>query len=167
MAIETIRRSGYRMVGGIYLVGQSIFPITPERLPVCSECGQGPGVSRNITQIKVGPHMGSYLALVGKHFYPTTASFIEEAAILGVSKRVPFVAKDIVLGLTTLWLAHPLAYREDWGIFAYFIPSRIEKLVWEGTKLPDEPNTTFIQIPRGDMDHSPYRTKKLLKIDGI
>jgi hypothetical protein len=166
MAVERLRRSGYRMVGGIYLVADTIFNTGPLPLPSCPTCGQGPGVSRNISQIKIDPFKGSYLALVGKHFYPTIASFIEEADNLGVSKRVPFIAKDIILGETRIYLAHPLALDGKWGIFSYFIPERVEKLIWQGTPIPDD-GIVYVQIPRGDMDHSPYRTKKLLKIEGI
>lgn len=165
MAIESIRRSGYRVVGGIYLVSDTYFKtreILP--LPTCRYCGQGPNLSRNITEIKWGELQGSFLALVGKHFYPTIKSFLDEAEHLGVSKRVPFVAKHIILNKTKIYLAHPLAFKRDWGIFAYFIPERIEQLFWAGNGPGNNPTFTYIRVPDGDLDHSAWKGKRLLDI---
>jgi hypothetical protein len=44
--------------------------------------------------------------LVGEKFYKTPEDFMEEARRLGVSKRIPFVPKDLELGKTVLYLAH-------------------------------------------------------------
>lgn len=164
MAIEQIRRSGYRMVGGIYLVGNNFFEVDPhEAVPICEHCGQGVNLSRNITKIKFGSKVGSYLAIVGKHFYPTPASFMNEASILGMSKRIPFLAKDIQLDTTKVYLAHPTAYKRGWGIFAYFIPSRVEKLIWQSDESKYPPYFTLVKVPDGDLDHSSWRQKKLIQ----
>jgi hypothetical protein len=170
MGVELIRRSGYRMVGGIYLVGP-ITGVPAEPLPKCECCGQGPNLSRNLTEIKIGSHKGAYLGIVGKHFYPTTTSFIDEAKIQAVSKRIPFVPKNLELGKTKIYLAHERALPAGWGIFAYFVPNQIHKLVWFKDWTPEnitrsrENNIELVGIPDGDMDHSPFRNKKLLEIE--
>jgi hypothetical protein len=163
MAVESIRRSGYRMVGGIYLVSDTFFKTEIQPLPVCKYCGQGTNLSRNITEIRCGELNGSFIAIVGKHFYPTLASFIDEAEKLGISKRVPFVAKNIQLGETRIYLAHPLALHKGWGIFGYFIPDRIEQLIWSSDyNKTYKPSHTIVRVPAGDLDHSPWRTRKLI-----
>jgi hypothetical protein len=100
---------------------------------------------------------------VGKHFYPTIESFCEEALHLGVSKRVPFVARNIKLHTTKIYLAHPLAWKRNWGTFGVFVPERVEQLFWAGDyerELP--PGYTRVNVPDGDLDHSPWRSKQLI-----
>lgn len=166
MAVEKLRRAGYRIVGATYLCSDTFFREEHE-IPVCKYCGQGPNLSRNITEINCGDLKGSFLMIVGKHFYPTIETFIQEAEELGVSKRVPFVAKKIKLGIgnTKIYLAHPLAKKRDWGIFGFFFPERVEKLVWS-KDYNDEYSIkyTIIRVPDGDLDHSSWKQKKLLKI---
>jgi len=97
---------------------------------------------------------------VGKKYY-STESFLDEATKMGISKRIPFVPKKLVLGTSVVYLAHPEAVevRESpalqealaiiagppeqtkllevetvkrvMGIFAAFRPQRVEMLVWE------------------------------------
>lgn len=164
MAIESIRRSGYRMVGGIYLCADFIHRFkTPSPIPICPSCGQGPNLSRNITEIKTSDYKGNFLMLVGKHFYPTTESFLEEAEKLGVSKRVPFVAKNIVLDKSVIMLAHPTCLKGGWGMFAFFIPTRIEMLVWaRDYNKTYKPTYTIVRVPDGDLNHSPWKRKHLI-----
>jgi hypothetical protein len=46
------------------------------------------------------------LMWIGERYYPTPKSFIQEARIAGVSKRVPVVPKEIKIG-DWVFLAHP------------------------------------------------------------
>lgn len=48
----------------------------------------------------------AYIMLVGEKFYPTPDDFRREAQELGISKRIPFVPKSMVLGETVIYLAH-------------------------------------------------------------
>lgn len=132
MAIEEKRGCGYRKVGGLYLVGGYVN--TPcDRLPLpistCPVCGQGIKVSRGFTEINplrlFGPHYEckdrirpcflcdpadepAYIMGVGERYY-TPESFLQEAHHLGICKRIPFIPKDLVLGKTVVYLAHPKA----------------------------------------------------------
>lgn len=108
-------------------------PVSCDRMPfpleTCPVCGGGIKVSRGFTQVKPltlwGPHQGcrdmfpchlcfpkddpAYIMLVGEKFYKKPEDFITEALELGISKRIPFVPKDLVLGKTVVYLAHPKA----------------------------------------------------------
>lgn len=134
MAIEPIRGCGFRKVGGYYLCG-SYIPIPCDRLPypldTCPVCGGGIKVSRGFTKINpfrlFGPHNPlctdrirpcfmcdpkdevAFIMGVGEKFYPTPSDFINEACQLGVSKRIPFIPKELELGKTVIYLAHPKA----------------------------------------------------------
>jgi len=132
MAVEEIRCCGYRRVGGMYLCGEYIssscdrmpFPLT-----TCPVCGQGIKVSRGFTQVNPfqlwGIHQDckdnfrpchlcdpqdepAYIMLVGAGNY-TPEAFLEEAQRMGISKRIPFIPKDLELGKTVVYLAHPKA----------------------------------------------------------
>ncbi|MBA7661638.1 hypothetical protein ES703_69658 [subsurface metagenome] len=51
----------------------------------------------------------AYVMLVGAGNYNTPESFLEEAHHMGISKRIPFIPKDLELGKTVVYLAHPQA----------------------------------------------------------
>ncbi len=132
MAVEQIRGCGFRKVGGMYLCGEFI-SLPCDRMPfpltVCPVCGQGIKVSRGFTQINPyrlwGIHQDckdyirpcflcdpqdepAYIMLVGEKYY-TPVSFLDEATRMGISKRIPFIPKDLELGTTVIYLAHPKA----------------------------------------------------------
>jgi len=44
--------------------------------------------------------------LVGEGYYKTPGDFAREAEIMGISKKIPFVPKDMVIGKTVVYLAH-------------------------------------------------------------
>lgn len=46
---------------------------------------------------------------VGEKYYKTPGDFLEEAHQLGISKRIPFIPKELELGKTVIYLAHPKA----------------------------------------------------------
>lgn len=133
MAQEARRGCGYRRVGGLYLCGNYI-GVSCDRLPypleTCPVCGGGIKVSRGFTKINplhlFGIHHDctdtlrpcfvcdpkdepAFIMGVGERFYKTPAEFMEEARQLGVSKRIPFIPKEMQLGKTVVYLAHPKA----------------------------------------------------------
>jgi len=133
MAIEQKRRCGYRKVGGLYLVGE-YSPCSCDRLPleltVCRACGQGIRVSRSPTEINALDLWGrhdrcdderrpclvcdprddvAYLMGAGEGFYHTPGDFLNEAVKMGVSKRIAHIPKNMVMGRTVVFIAHPKA----------------------------------------------------------
>jgi len=133
MAVEQIRGCGYRKVGGLYLCGE-FFSAPCDRMPfpltTCPVCGQGIKVSRGFTQVNPyrlwGVHQNcedqlrpcflcdpqdqpAYIMLVGAGNYKMPEDFLEEAHRMGISKRIPFIPKDLELGKTVVYLAHPRA----------------------------------------------------------
>ena len=133
MSIEAKRGCGFRKVGGLYLCGEYIH-VPCDRLPLplttCPVCGQGIKVGRGFTQINPyrlwGIHENcrdhfypckvcqpkdepAYIMGVGEKYYKTPDDFTREAWEMGVSKRIPFVPKELKLGETVIYLAHPKA----------------------------------------------------------
>ena len=194
MAIEAKRGCGYRVVGGLYLVG-GLFYGDCDRLPYpieyCPTCGAGIKITRGFTWLDAykmfGVHKDCFdrpacymcfpikdqkygLLWVGESFY-TPQSFLGEALSLGVSKRIPYIPKELKFGETVILLAHNKAFYQPEGedgkphdfpgIFLAFIPRAVEMLVWE-SELTDEKleelskrNIIGIPVPEGDLDHSP------------
>ncbi|MBV6343021.1 hypothetical protein [Candidatus Magnetobacterium casense] len=133
MAQEEKRGCGYRHVGGLYLCGEYI-SVPCDRLPypldVCPVCGAGVKVSRGFTKINplalFGIHQPcedkwpgcfvcepkgdpAFIMGVGERYYKTPGDFMAEGARLGLSKRIPFIPKELELGKTIVYLAHPKA----------------------------------------------------------
>jgi len=133
MAVEARRGCGFRKVGGMYLCGEYVsapcdrmpFPLT-----TCPVCGQGIKVSRGFTEVNPyrlwGIHRdckdhfrpcflcdprdeSAYIMLVGAGNYKTKEDFLDEAQLMGISKRIPFIPKGLELGKTVIYLAHPKA----------------------------------------------------------
>lgn len=185
MAIEEERGCGFRKVGGLYLEGEYL-SLPCDRLPLaletCPVCGGGIKVGRGFTEINPlrlwGIHTPcsdshrpcivcdpgedpAYIMLVGEGYYKSPGDFAQEAKLMGISKRIPFVPKNMIVGKTVVYLAHHKAVevREapalqynmgeipDWtgpprlldaetvkkatGIFSAFIPQRIVQIVKE------------------------------------
>lgn len=51
----------------------------------------------------------AYIMGVGERYYKTPDDFMDEARRMGISKRIPFIPKDLILGETVVYLAHPKA----------------------------------------------------------
>lgn len=51
----------------------------------------------------------AFIMGVGQGYYKTPGDFMEEAHQLGISKRIPFIPKELKLGETVVYLAHPKA----------------------------------------------------------
>jgi len=197
MAIEPKRGCGYRKVGGLYLVG-GYLEVSCDRLPYpieyCPTCGAGIQFSQGFQWIDAFKMFGFHpdcqdklqpclmcqplqgvkygLMWVGEAYY-TTESFIKEAREMGVSKRIPYIPKEIEVNETPILLAHKKAIRlfipdsdEEWspGIFCAFIPRGIEMPMWQ-SELNDDKiaelekrGITPIPIPDNDPDHAPGET---------
>jgi hypothetical protein len=215
MSQETKRKCGFRKVEGLYLCGEYI-AVPCDRLPypleVCPVCGAGIKVSRGFTKIiplrLFGYHQPcndqvrpcymcdptedmAFIMGVGEKYYKTPEDFIEEGYQLGISKRIPFIPKELELGKTVIYLSHPKAcvsrepaymqqamaileetknkqpklfetekVEKKQGIFAAFIPQRVEMLVWEHDASPEKlaelekRGITPVVINDGDMDHA-------------
>ncbi len=121
-----------------------------------------------------------FIMLIWEKNYSTPADFIKEGVALGVSKRIPFIPKELELGKTVVFFAHHkacvdnglklgtdgqvIAFIYKTGIFAAFIPQKVEGLYWEselkgkkGKKLLEKlekRGITPVSIPDGDKDHA-------------
>lgn len=51
----------------------------------------------------------AFIMGVGEKFYKTPGDFSKEAQRLGISKRIPFIPRELELGKTIVYLAHPKA----------------------------------------------------------
>ncbi|KKL93734.1 hypothetical protein LCGC14_1871670, partial [marine sediment metagenome] len=129
MAIEEERGCGFRKVGALYLEGEYL-SVPCDRLPlpleICPVCGGGIKVGRGFTLINPlqlwGIHTPcsddhpcfvcdpgedpAFIMLVGEGFYKSPGDFAQEARIMGISKRIPFIPKAMVVGKTVVYLAH-------------------------------------------------------------
>ena len=188
MAVEAVRGCGYRKVGGIYLVMDGGAWGECDRLPyelcTCPVCGAGVHLSRAMTIVDPIKLFGKHepcadgtdyvcdpknnvgvIMLVGAQFYKTPADFMRESVTQGVSRRIPFVPKDMVIGQTVVYMAHIKAVVKPpkvtigaekpingnpsiltatkttepqfaLGIFGAFVPQRVEKLIWQSEATP-------------------------------
>lgn len=209
MAIEAKRGCGYRKVGGIYLVAGGL-GVPCDRLPfpltVCPTCSAGIKQARGWTWVDLAALTGGLhepcsdypgcimcagrddahragLLWIGERFYKTPADFAHEAALLGVSRRISTVPKELKIGETWVLLAHPKAVpaaaqvnaglpleadeaivstapRPTPGIFRAFRPERIEVLVTESQSKDEDymaklakRGLTPVVVPDNDKDH--------------
>lgn len=75
------------------------------------------------------PNQNDLLMWVGTAFYPTIQSFVEEAMVQGVAKRIPKLNKGIEPGVR-VFLAHSEGRGKGHGvIFGYFLITHIEIIV--------------------------------------
>jgi len=200
MSSEPKRGCGYRVVGGLYLCGGVIdFPCDrlPYPLEYCPTCGAGIHFSRGfqwLNPVKMfdehygcqdvlrpcfmcdpsafveqSPYYG--LLWVGEVYY-SPHSFLAEARAMGVSKRIPYIPKELTLGKTVVVLAHKKAITRVViegeppeglpAIFCAFIPRAVEMPVWESDYRDEKKmkelakrGITVVPIPDGDLDHHP------------
>lgn len=202
MAVEPKRGCGYRKVGGLYLVsGSGGMPCCklPVPLTVCPTCNGGIKQSRGWTWINpqpflkgvcliddprcvaenpaaLGEHVG--LLWIGERFYPTPAHFQNEAAKLGISRRIAAIPRGFEVGKHWIFFAHPKAIavpdeeadksleagmfhvKFGPGIFRIFLPERIEKIVTQSQSEDEaemaklrERGITPVIVPDDDRDH--------------
>jgi hypothetical protein len=193
MAVEPRRGCGYRKIGGMYLVsgpGGRPCDRLPFPLHICPTCNQGIHQTRGWTWVDTytlvgGAHdiCGDWaqefcpmcaprlmekcgLLWIGEKFYRTTKSFSQEAADLGISRRISAIPRGFELGKTWVLLAHPKAMWADsvgqqWqpAIFKVWLPQRIEKILPESergcdhVKELEEKGITCVFVPDNDPDH--------------
>lgn len=193
MAVEPIRRCGYRKVGGYYIVGRGV-PFGCDRLPYqlkpCPVCGLEVKFSRGIQWLDWKQFAGEHipckddavcyvchpkperygLMWVGNEYTPET--FLAEAKELGVSKRLPAPPRGFKPGsFVLLSMKDAMGTQPDPdnigkvigipGVFAAFVATAIEKLIWQHDATPAEleklnkAGITPVVIPDGDVDHDP------------
>lgn len=195
MAIEARRACGFRKVGGIYLCGSGTgMPCCklPIIFDVCPTCGHGVKQTRGWTWIKPRPWLENQICIevrygicpaaspdklgdrvgllwIGTAFYRTPAAFIEEAASLGISRRIVAIPRGFKLGESWIFLAHPHVKqtidadgKPQWhaGVFRIFKPDRIEKIVTRSESRDADAmeklakaGITPVIVPDDDQDH--------------
>jgi hypothetical protein len=136
MAVEAKRGCGYRKVGGLYLMddgGGSPCCKMPIPLTVCPCCGGGIKQARGWTWVDAGKlfpdtrcaagpmasvtcpaanpaTMGKCgLIWIGESFYKRPVDFLNEAARMGISRRLPAIPRQFVAGETWVFFAHSKA----------------------------------------------------------
>ena len=77
--------------------------------------------------------MQDYLLWVGWTSYPTIKEFVKEANELGVSRRISKIPVGMVLGKTRVFLAHDEGETGDAVILGYYVPTKIELIVFDQT----------------------------------
>jgi len=204
MAVEQPRMCGFRKVGALYLCGEGLTlhcDRLPYKLDVCPTCGAGVKLSRGFQWLDFGEYAGTHkdpctcdhsrqtacpvcypkwyhqpycLLWVGESYY-TMEEFAAEARLMGVSKRIPQVPRNMKLGVTWTLLAHPYACGKKQelnengilktvgipGIFYVFKPSKIEMLIWKADATPEKieelkkRHITPVVVPDDDKDHDP------------
>jgi hypothetical protein len=161
---EPQRGCGFRKQGGLYLVAPYGSSFTCGKLPVpleiCPTCSGGIKPSRGWTWVDADKLLAQKKCLagarhcefcpvgantygragllwIGSKFYPTPEDFINEAIDQGISRRIPAVPKDFVLG-TTVLLAHreAIVYTDESdfvvkipAVFSLFTPKAVEYVV--------------------------------------
>ncbi|MEW6385948.1 MAG: hypothetical protein AB1491_00305 [Thermodesulfobacteriota bacterium] len=167
---EAKRGCGFRKAGGLYLVapgdGQPCCKL-PFKLDVCPTCHAGIKPARGWTWVDgdallgnaecidttkifcpaASPNMGQAgLLWIGEKHYPTVVDFQQEAAAMGISRRIPTLPRGFVLGKTWVFLAHrkavylghtgsaseysgPEEHFYAPGIFRIFKPTAVEYVV--------------------------------------
>ncbi len=124
----------------------------------------------------------TYLMWVGSDY--SVPSFLFEAARMGVSKRIPAIPTDFVLGESWVLLAKDRLLKgagRDWvpgvreprpggipGVFHAFRPERIEKIITDKDAQSGfivdglvKQGITPVVVPAADKDHNPQRKRRV------
>jgi hypothetical protein len=193
MAVERRRACGYRKIHGLYLCSDgSGGPCCklPILLEVCPTCNGGIKQTRSwqwidprpwlpggctsigvfcpVAEKQLGERVG--LLWIGEQFYRTPGAFQQEAAEMGISRRIKAIPHGFKLGETWVFFAHPkVKQRVDqatgevvWvgGVFRIFKPERVEKIVTQ-SEFADEAEMARLReagivpvpVPDDDKDH--------------
>jgi len=142
-------------------------PVYPNACtPTCVKAGR---CALNDPLAILGERSG--LLWIGEAYYKTPFHFSEEAARMGISRRLSAVPREFKLGETWVLLAHPRAgllrsaegeVKECPGVFSVFRPTRIEQIVTQSQSEDPEfmeglekRGITVVVVPDNDPDHNP------------
>jgi len=163
-SLEVKRGCGYRQPGGLYLVSNGTGKPCgklPVVLDICPTCGGGIKPARGWTWIDgcellkgitcsdgdcvtcpismMGDEFKrTGLLWIGEKYYKTPHDWMVEADTLGVSRRIPAVPREFVLGETWVFVAHRktiVMVNDDGdmefspGVFHIFQPTAVEYIV--------------------------------------
>lgn len=195
MATEAKRGCGYRKVGGIYMCADgSGGPCCKMPIPlrVCPTCNQGIKQTRGFQWIDPTPWLKGGctwrrpfcplaqpgvlpdkvgLLWIGAEHYDRPEAFNDEAARLGISRRIRAIPRGFEVGKSWVFLAHPRVLFEDdkWvgGLFRIIRPDRFETIVTEtmardGELMDDLSDRGLVPVivPDGDTDHAAPAERK-------
>jgi len=137
---EGPRGCGHRREGGLYMMGGPFnapcgrLPMPIDRCPTCDHglkqtrslqwfapasfweaeagwrCRGMPDACCAVCPNGLAMPERAGLMWIGVKHYPTPTDFLEEARAHGVSKRIPALPKEVELGVTRVFLAHPRAF---------------------------------------------------------
>lgn len=179
--IEKKRGCGYRKEGGFYAVSNGFWNeccILPLPVGACPCCGQGIKPSRSLTKVSkellfaqkkptcdddypclIGQHKEEHFLLewIGRSHYPTAASFIQEAMVMGISRRLKNgIPRGFEQGKTVMLLAHRfyLDPNEESPVIFAAIRPKIEYIYKEGDsdekiKKLEERGISVIKVVKG------------------
>lgn len=125
------------------------------------------------------------LLWIGEQHYKTPQDWTREAMHMGVSRRIASIPKELVVGKSYVFVAHPkavavptkvkkegdLVEHEEIvmkpGIFHAFVPHAIEVVVTPSMKkekwvneMVEKHNVKLVEVPEDDPDHAPNVGKK-------
>jgi len=125
------------------------------------------------------------LLWIGEQHYPKPQDWTIEAMKLGVSRRIAAIPKELVIGKSWVFVAHPkavpvpvkvkkpgdLVEHEEIvmkpGIFHAFVPQAIEVVVTPSMKdeqwvkdMVEKNGVRLVEVPEDDPDHAPTESKK-------
>lgn len=150
------RGCGWRKPGGLYMVGGNLMAPCgklPIQLAVCPCCNAGIKPTRGFTWVgkslfesapcatkelsasicrNCPPFDGSQdkigLIWIGGSFYKTPEDFLREARTQGISRRIPAVPRDFIVGESWVVLAHREGMDNPTYISAEITPDEDEKI---------------------------------------
>lgn len=192
---------------GIYLVGPSQLVSCgrlPFKLEACPCCGGGIKPSRSWTWIEpkslIGPPpvpapaacglacmscpmglgmpAGQHgLIWIGEGFYKTPGDFMVEASRMGISRKLPAVPRNFVLGKTVVYLAHrkavlvpqilspdPLKREMAPGIFTAFKPTGIDLVIADENNVPERAQKLADRLQKAVDDGEAQGDVRLVKV---
>lgn len=125
------------------------------------------------------------LLWIGQQHYPKPQDWTIEAMKMGVSRRIAAIPKELVVGKSWVFVAHPeavpvpikvkkpgdLVEHDEIvmkpGIFHAFVPQAIEVVVTPSMKkekwvqdMVEKNNVRLVEVPEDDPDHAPKIGKK-------
>lgn len=118
------------------------------------------------------------LVWIGEAHYETPEKWLDEAAQLGISRRIAAIPKGFRIGETWVFAAHPKGAKIPLDVFKpaivhVFKPSRIELVVTPSMKEEDwvkgyvEKGITLVEVPEDDPDHAPRKVKRSARTTSI